>query len=150
MSPRTTPLIVAALTFVAVSAGAVGCEAGTAATTPVAPPGPQTPPPAVDATPSPGPGPSPNPGQRPPSRTEAASLRCTSAGCSGELCVNAADPHAARISTCIYEPKFACYMEATCERQADGQCGWTVTPELDACLADARSMPSPVPAPQIK
>jgi hypothetical protein len=51
-------------------------------------------------------------------------------GCSGEIC---ADQDVA--STCIYKPEFACYQGATCERQADGACGWTQTAALTACLA---------------
>jgi hypothetical protein len=39
------------------------------------------------------------------------------------------------ISTCEWRDEYACYQTATCERQPDGQCGWTSTPELDACLA---------------
>jgi len=55
---------------------------------------------------------------------------CFAAGCSGELCSE--DPNLA--SPCIFREEFACYQNATCERQADGQCGWTSTPDLDACL----------------
>ena len=34
------------------------------------------------------------------------------------------------ITTCEYRPEYACYQSATCTAQADGQCGWTMTPEL--------------------
>ena len=33
-----------------------------------------------------------------------------------------------------FKPEYACYHEATCERQGDGHCGWTQTPRLTACL----------------
>lgn len=58
---------------------------------------------------------------------------CVVTGCSGQIC---ADEH--RFSTCQYRPEYACYQSATCERQADGQCGWTETPELTACLQGSR------------
>lgn len=57
---------------------------------------------------------------------------CVVGGCSGELCTDASDEPA--FSTCIYREEFACYKAATCERQNDGQCGWTQTTELKACL----------------
>jgi hypothetical protein len=60
---------------------------------------------------------------------------CYRGGCSGELCTD--DPNA--VSTCIWRDEFACYRSATCARQADGQCGWTQTPELRACLAGGGS-----------
>lgn len=55
---------------------------------------------------------------------------CYVGGCSAEVC--SADPHA--VSTCIYRPEFACYKQATCERQTSGQCGWTPTQALQMCL----------------
>jgi hypothetical protein len=56
---------------------------------------------------------------------------CMKTGCSGTVC---ADED--RVSTCEYKPEYACYRDAVCERQAEGECGWTQTPELEACLAD--------------
>jgi hypothetical protein len=55
---------------------------------------------------------------------------CVITGCSGQLC---AEQEA--ISTCEWQPKYACYREAVCERQQDGLCGWTQTPTLATCLA---------------
>lgn len=55
---------------------------------------------------------------------------CFVGGCSGELCL--AEPGA--VSTCIYKEEYACYKTAKCERQQDGQCGWTQTVELTSCL----------------
>ncbi|MFN0247855.1 MAG: DUF6748 domain-containing protein [Kofleriaceae bacterium] len=56
---------------------------------------------------------------------------CFVGGCSGQVCSD--DPGA--ISTCEFRPEYACYQQATCERQTSGQCGWTQTPALEACLA---------------
>jgi hypothetical protein len=55
---------------------------------------------------------------------------CVRTGCSGHVC---ADQH--RYTTCEFRPEYACYQQATCERQADGACGFTQTPALSACLA---------------
>ncbi len=58
---------------------------------------------------------------------------CVRSGCSGELCV---EEGADVASICIARPEHACYAQARCERQADGQCGWTQTPSLAACLSN--------------
>ncbi len=55
---------------------------------------------------------------------------CFVGGCSSELCTD--DPNV--ISPCIFRPEFACYRDATCERQKSGACGWTETEELLQCL----------------
>lgn len=55
---------------------------------------------------------------------------CVKTGCSGQVCAD----HDV-ITTCEFRPEYACYREATCEVQADGQCGWTETAALSACLA---------------
>jgi hypothetical protein len=55
---------------------------------------------------------------------------CVKTGCSGQIC---APSHMA--STCEWRPEYACYDSATCAPQANGQCGWTQTPALTACLA---------------
>ncbi len=56
---------------------------------------------------------------------------CFAGGCSGQICSD--DPGV--ISTCEWRAEYACYQTATCERQAGGECGWTQTSELQACLA---------------
>lgn len=61
-----------------------------------------------------------------------AAAECFVGGCSGQIC----SENEGVISTCEFRPEYACYQTATCERQAGGECGWTETPELDACLAD--------------
>jgi hypothetical protein len=62
---------------------------------------------------------------------------CAIAGCSGQLCVEA-DEADDIITTCEFRPEYACYNNATCERQTDGGCGWIETPTLLACLEAAR------------
>lgn len=59
---------------------------------------------------------------------------CYVGGCSGQLCSDRQDV----ASTCEWREEYACYQQAQCERQADGQCGWTQTNELMQCLANAR------------
>lgn len=54
---------------------------------------------------------------------------CVVTGCSGQVC---ADEEV--ITTCEFRPEYQCYRNARCERQEDGRCGWTMTPELQACL----------------
>lgn len=58
--------------------------------------------------------------------------KCYVGGCSGQICSENPDA----VSTCEYRSEYACYQKATCERQASGQCGWTMTSELKACLAN--------------
>ena len=57
---------------------------------------------------------------------------CIVGGCSGQLCVD--ESQGDRATTCEYREIYACYQTATCARQATGQCGWTETAELKACL----------------
>ncbi len=61
------------------------------------------------------------------------SSTCYIGGCSGQLCTDSPDI----ASTCEWRESYACYQNTTCERQASGQCGWTETPELKACLMNA-------------
>jgi hypothetical protein len=56
---------------------------------------------------------------------------CHKGGCSGQIC---SDKQGV-ISTCEWRAEYACYQGATCEVQADGNCGWTPSPTLTACLA---------------
>ena len=64
---------------------------------------------------------------------EPATSRCLAGGCSGQVCYDEAD--GTPFTTCEWRPEYACYDTATCERQPDGECGWTPTPELTMCLA---------------
>ncbi len=59
---------------------------------------------------------------------------CFVGGCSSEICSDQPD----MMSPCIWKEEFACYRDAVCERQADGECGWTQTPALMMCLAEAQ------------
>jgi hypothetical protein len=59
--------------------------------------------------------------------------RCFKTGCSSEVC---ADRDV--VTACIFRPEFACYQKAICERQRNGECGFTQTAELTACLVRAR------------
>lgn len=63
-------------------------------------------------------------------KSESASMKpCIKTGCSSQVC---ADQNV--ITTCEFRPEYECYQKATCERQSDGNCGFTKTPELTACL----------------
>jgi hypothetical protein len=59
--------------------------------------------------------------------------RCFKTGCSSQVCAD----HDV-VTTCEYRPEYACYQKAACERQRNGECGFTQTPELRSCLARAR------------
>ncbi len=59
---------------------------------------------------------------------------CFVGGCAGEIC---SDDPVGQYYCFWYDPKFACYKTARCERQADGKCGWTMTQELKECLEKA-------------
>jgi hypothetical protein len=54
---------------------------------------------------------------------------CVRTGCSGHICAETDV-----VSTCEFRPEYACYKQATCERQPDGACGFTPSPALTACL----------------
>ncbi|MFA6094842.1 MAG: hypothetical protein WC757_03080 [Candidatus Paceibacterota bacterium] len=56
--------------------------------------------------------------------------KCFVGGCSAQLCTDQPD----MASDCMYREEYVCYQNATCERQFTGQCGWTETTELKACL----------------
>jgi len=54
---------------------------------------------------------------------------CMKTGCSGQVC---SDEEV--ITTCEFKPEYECYKRAACERQKNGECGFTQTPELLRCL----------------
>lgn len=69
---------------------------------------------------------------------------CVRSGCSGELCV----PAGSEVSTtCIFKPEFACLQQANCERNEAGNCAFTITPQVQACLDQANPSVSPSPSP---
>lgn len=57
---------------------------------------------------------------------------CFIGGCSGQICSG----YEGVVTTCEWREEYACYQTATCERQADGDCAWTQTGELQACLGN--------------
>lgn len=59
---------------------------------------------------------------------------CKIGGCSAQLCGEA--DKGDLVSTCEFRAEYACYKSATCERQSNGECGWTQTASLTACLAN--------------
>ncbi len=69
---------------------------------------------------------------------------CVKSGCSGTMCV---EPGKEMVTTCEFKAEYACYRDATCERQSNGTCGWTQTPALTSCLSNPPPLDSG-PAPQ--
>jgi len=55
---------------------------------------------------------------------------CIKTGCTGQVCADETV-----MTTCEYRTEYDCYKKATCERQSNGNCGFTKTPELTRCLA---------------
>lgn len=62
---------------------------------------------------------------------------CVISGCSGEVCAEGDV-----ITACEYKSEYACYDQAVCERQANDQCGWTLTSAVGRCLQELRANPS--------
>jgi hypothetical protein len=60
---------------------------------------------------------------------------CMTAGCSGQLCVDASFNLDGMITTCQWREEYACYQAARCEVQENGHCGFTWTSELENCLS---------------
>jgi Domain of unknown function (DUF6748) len=67
---------------------------------------------------------------------------CIKTGCSAQICSDEMVT-----STCEWRPEYECYKKAICERQANGNCGFTKTPELTNCLARTRGGVSPAGRP---
>jgi hypothetical protein len=66
-----------------------------------------------------------------------AGAACVKGGCSGTVCE---EEGKGTMTTCEYKAEYACYQQATCERQPDGACGWTQTDALKGCLANPPAM----------
>jgi hypothetical protein len=66
-------------------------------------------------------------------RKSVAEKPCKKTGCSSQVC---SDKDV--VTTCEYRAEYECYRKAACERQKNGECGFTQTPELAACLKRAR------------
>ncbi len=60
--------------------------------------------------------------------------KCQVGGCSAQICQGIDEEPA--MSDCMFRPAYECYKVARCEPQATGECGWTMTSELSACLMD--------------
>ena len=60
---------------------------------------------------------------------------CYVGGCSSQLCSDTPD----MVSTCEYREEYGCYQHATCERQTNGQCGWTPNATFNACMLNAQA-----------
>lgn len=69
------------------------------------------------------------------SGTPEATGRCRVSGCNREVCSDGIV-----MTPCIWKAEYACYKKARCEVQADGKCGWTMTPELEECLRNSRGL----------
>ena len=54
---------------------------------------------------------------------------CVITGCSDQIC-----SEDEVITSCQYFKEYACYKDAICERQDNGECSWRATEELTACL----------------
>jgi hypothetical protein len=59
---------------------------------------------------------------------------CKKTGCSSQVC---SDEDV--VTTCEYRAEYDCYKRAACERQRNGECGFTMTRELSECLRRARN-----------
>lgn len=57
---------------------------------------------------------------------------CKVTGCEGEICAD--ESFTFQLTCAIVIPADSCYLNATCERQEDGECGWTQTEELKNCI----------------
>lgn len=64
---------------------------------------------------------------------------CVVAGCSSQLCVD--ENQGPLYSTCEWREEYACYKGATCERQSNGSCGWTMDDRLTSCLGGVSKPP---------
>ena len=56
---------------------------------------------------------------------------CVISGCSNQIC---SDKEV--VTSCEYLEEYACYTTADCEKQEDGECGWTITSEVQICLTE--------------
>lgn len=73
--------------------------------------------------------------------TVAASTSCKKTGCSSTMCIDSNMPDI--VTTCEFKPEYACYQQAECKVQDDGNCGFTQTAQLTQCLNNSRVSPTP-------
>lgn len=57
---------------------------------------------------------------------------CMVTGCNKEICQNAGLPPV--MNSCTWRRQYRCYLNATCAKQLNGQCGWTQDAQLTDCL----------------
>jgi eight-cysteine-cluster-containing protein len=69
------------------------------------------------------------------SETSPVAKTCVVGGCSSQLC--AEEGEEPLMTTCEFKEVYSCYKTSICTRQATGQCGWTDTMELRACVASS-------------
>lgn len=60
---------------------------------------------------------------------------CKIGGCNSEVCLNETDEVA--VTACVFLEKYKCYQKATCDKQSDGNCDWTLDRVLNSCLSSA-------------
>lgn len=60
---------------------------------------------------------------------------CVRAGCSNQLCVEASEA-ADIMTTCEFRDEYACLEHSVCERQANGECGWSETDAYLSCMSN--------------
>lgn len=113
-----------ALTALVLAAALAACSSNAPAPAEPATPPPANPP-AGDPSTTPTTPPEPQPGSE-----------CVRTGCSGTVCTEAGKEV---MTTCEMRPEYECYGAAKCEKQANGACGFTQTPELTACVTAARA-----------
>lgn len=58
---------------------------------------------------------------------------CVRGGCSGQLCLESGNETG--VSTCEWKDVYQCYQKAVCEKQTNGKCGFTQSPEFQQCLS---------------
>ena len=56
---------------------------------------------------------------------------CVVGGCNGQLCL---EESVEAVTTCEWSEEYECYKDAKCERQENGECGWTMDEKLRSCL----------------
>ena len=71
-----------------------------------------------------------------PSELPTSTSKCITQGCSGTFCVDEEQVNENQLaSTCEWKESYGCYDKySTCERQGNGECGWTKNRDLDVCL----------------
>jgi hypothetical protein len=66
---------------------------------------------------------------------------CKIGGCSSELCLEIGSPD--RASICLYRNEYACLKYSVCEKQPNGNCGWTQTSQYLSCLKNLSQQTPP-------